>query len=148
MAFTGSFICNSFKLELLLGVHNFGVGGNTFKLALFTESATLDATTTTYIGAAHEVAPSGTYVTGGAALTILQAPQVVNGVACLRWNPVVFTGSTISARGALIYNDTLVGKNAVAVVDFGAVRASSASDFSISFPSILPDPTNAIIRVT
>jgi hypothetical protein len=147
MAFTGSFICNSFKLELLLGVHNFGPSGNSFRLALYTEDATLDADTTSYIGTTDEVAPSGTYGPGGGFLTLQQGPQVVNGVACLRWNGLVFSSATISARGALIYNDSLPGKNAVAVIDFGSVRNSVVSDFTVTFPSILPDPTNAIIRV-
>ena len=147
MAFSGSVICNSFKLELLLGVHNLGTTGHAFRMALYTEDAELDADTTSYIGTDHEVPDSGTYAAGGGLLQILQLPQIVNGVAALRWQPVSFSSASISARGGLIYNDTLTGKNAVAVVDFGTVKTSVQGTFSITFPPILPDPANAIIRV-
>jgi hypothetical protein len=147
MPFSGNFICNSFKLDLLLGRHNFGAGGHNFKLALYTSAATLNASTTSYTGTTNEVAPSGSYTTGGGLLVLLSVPALINGVAALRWQPISFTASTITARGALIYNDSLPGKNAVVVLDFGTDRSSVNSDFTIPFPSVLPDPSNAIIRI-
>lgn len=144
MAFTGNFMCTSFKQELMQGVHNFTNGtGNTFKLALYTNSASFTAATTAYT-ATNEVPNSGTYSVGGGTLTNV-TPTTSGTTAFTDFADITFTSATITARGALIYNDTAAGDPAVVVLDFGSDKASTAGDFQIVFPTA--DSSNAIIRI-
>ena len=142
MAFTGNFICNSFKQELLVATHNFTAStGDTFKLALYTSAATLTASTTVY-SATNET--SGTnYTAGGAALTSI-TPVLSGSTAVCDFNDLTFSSVSITARGALIYNSSKTNK-AVAVLDFGSDKTASAGNFTIVFPTA--DASNAIIRI-
>ena len=141
MAFTGSFMCTSFKKELLTATHNFSNGGHTFKLALYSNSATLDATTTAYT-TNGEVTGTG-YSAGGNTLTNV-TPTTGGTTAFTDFADTSFLNATITARGALIYNATQSDK-AVAVLDFGSDKAASAGTFSVIFPTA--DANNAIIRI-
>jgi hypothetical protein len=144
MAFTGNFMCTSFKQELLTGTHDFTNGtGDTFKIALYTSAATLDASTTAYT-VSNEVANSGTYTAGGGALTNV-TPTTSGTTAFTDFADITFTSATITARGALIYNDTAAGDPSVVVLDFGSEKSSTAGDFQIVFPTA--DASNAIIRI-
>lgn len=141
-------MCTSFKVQLLNGIHAFStsvVRGNTnadsFKLALYTSSASLGAGTTAYTTSGEA---SGTgYTAAGAALTAV-APTSSGTTAFLDFNDLTFSTATVTARGALIYNDTQ-GDKAVAVLDFGADKTSTAGDFTVVFPAA--DASNAIIRI-
>jgi hypothetical protein len=143
MAFSGNAMCTSFKVELLKGVHNFSTGGNAFKLALYTATATLDASTTAY-SVTNEVANSGSYSAGGGTLTKV-TPTASGTTALTDFGDLSFTTATITARGALIYNDTAAGDPAVAVLDFGSNKTSTSGTFTIQFPT--PTATGAIIRI-
>lgn len=144
MAFTGNFMCTSFKQELMQGVHDFTNGtGNTFKLALYDNNASFTAATTAYT-ASNEVGNSGTYTAGGGALTNV-TPTTSGTTAFTDFADITFTSATITARGALIYNDTAAGDPSVVVLDFGSDKASTAGDFQIVFPTA--DASNAIIRI-
>jgi hypothetical protein len=143
MAFTGNFMCTSFKAEILQAVHNFATGGNAFKLALYTNSASFTAATTAYV-TTNEVAASGTYAAGGGTLTKLGV--TTSGTTALTdFSDLSFTTATITARGALIYNDTATGDPTVAVLDFGSDKTSTSGTFTIIFPA--PTATGAIIRI-
>jgi len=149
MAFTGNFMCTSFKKELLYGAHDFdSSSGDTFKIALYTSSATLTAATTAY-SATNEV--SGTnYVAGGGALTPVD-PTSSGTTALLDFVDETWSTATITARGALIYNTTpnttsiALTNPAVIVLDFGGDKTSTAGDFTVVFPTA--DSSNAIIRI-
>ena len=144
MAFTGNFMCTSFKKELMTATHNFtNTSGNTFKLALYTNSASFTAATTAYT-ATNEVGNSGTYSAGGGSLTNV-TPTSSGTTGLTDFSNITFTSATITARGALIYNDTATGDPTVVVLDFGGDKASTSGDFEIVFPT--PDATNAIIRI-
>ncbi len=144
MAFTGNFMCTSFKVELMRAVHNFTTStGNTFKLALYDNSASFTAATTAYT-ATNEVANSGTYSAGGGALTNV-TPTSTGTTAFTDFADLSFTTATITAYGALIYNDTAAGDPTVCVLDFGGAKTSTAGTFTIVFPAA--DSTNAIIRI-
>jgi hypothetical protein len=144
MAFSGNFMCTSFKVELMKGVHNFTTStGNTFKLALYDNSASFTAATTTYT-ATNEVAASGSYVAGGGALTNV-TPSSTGTTAFTDFADLSFTSATITAFGALIYNDTAAGDPTVCVLDFGGAKTSTSGTFTIIFPT--NDATNAIIRI-
>jgi hypothetical protein len=144
MAFTGNFMATSFKQQLLQGVHNFTAStGNTFKLALYTNSASFTAATTAYT-ATNEVANSGTYAAGGGTLTKV-TPTASGTTAFTDFGDLTFTSATITARGALIYNDTAAGDPAVVVLDFGSDKTSTAGDFTIVFPAA--GASTAIIRI-
>jgi len=136
-------MCTSFKQELLEAKHNFlASGGNTFKLALYTSSATLGAATTAY-SATNEA--SGTnYSAGGAALTNVN-PSSSGTTALTDFADLTFSSATITANGALIYNDTASGDPAVCSLAFGGDKTSTAGDFTIQFPAA--DASNAIIRI-
>ncbi len=135
-------MCTSFKTELLTGTHNFtNSSGNTFKLALFTSSASLGAGTTAY-STSNEVSGTG-YTAGGSALTNV-TPSADGTTAITDFADLTFSSSTITARGALIYNDSVSDK-AVLVLDFGADKASSSGDFTIQFPAAAA--ATAIIRI-
>jgi hypothetical protein len=147
MAFTGSFMVTSFKQELFEGVHDFRLtGGDTFKLALYTNSASFDASTTAYT-AANEVGDSGTYSAGGGTLTRID-PTTSGTTAFVDFADVSFTSATITARGALIYNTTpthTYTNPVVAVLDFGSDKTSTAGTFTVQFPTA--DASNVIIRI-
>jgi len=144
MSFTGNFLCTSFKQEILQAVHNFTTStGDTFKLALYDNSASFTAATTAYT-ATNEVANSGSYAAGGGALTNV-TPTTSGTTAFTDFDDLTFTSATITARGALIYNDTAAGDPAVVVLDFGADKTSTAGDFQIVFPTA--DASTAIIRI-
>ena len=144
MAFSGNFMCTSFKVELMKGVHNFTTStGNTFKLALYDNSASFTAATTTYT-ATNEVAASGSYVAGGGALTNV-TPTSTGTTAFTDFADLSFTAATITAYGALIYNDTAAGDPTVCVLDFGGAKTSTSGTFTIIFPT--NDSTSAIIRI-
>ena len=143
-------MCTSFKTQLLTATHNFATSGNAFKLALYaigsggksSTTATLGATSTVYV-TTGEVASSGSYVTGGGALTKV-APTSSGTTAFTDFSDITFTTATITARGALIYNDTN-GDKAVCALDFGGNKSSSSGSFTIQFPTA--DASNAIIRI-
>lgn len=148
MAFTGNYMCTSFKKELLEGGHNFlASGGDTFKLALYTNSASFTAATTDYT-ATNEVGNSGSYAAGGGTLTNVN-PTSSGTTAFTDFDDITFTSATITARGALIYNTTEGAgtgtTNTVVVLDFGSDKTSTAGDFQIAFPTA--DSSNAIIRI-
>jgi len=144
MAFTGNAMCTSFKVELLKGVHDFTNGtGDTFKLALYTATATLDATTTAYT-VSNEISNTRSYTAGGGTLTNV-SPTSSGTTAFTDFGDISFTTATITARGALIYNDTEAGDPAVAVLDFGSDKTSTSGTFTIQFPTA--DASNAIIRI-
>jgi hypothetical protein len=135
---------HSLKKELFDGLHNFKVGGNSFKLALYTSSATLDATTTAYT-VTNEVSNSGTsYTTGGNALDNIN-PALSSNVGIVDFADEVFPAVSLTARGCLIYNDTAAGDPAVYVGDFGADKTATAGDFTIVFPTA--NSTLAILRI-
>lgn len=137
-------MCTSFKKELLEGVHNFkSSGGNTFKLALYTNSASFNAATTAYT-TSNEVSASGTYSAGGGTLTNVN-PTTSSTTAFTDFSDLSFTSATITARGALIYNDTASGDPSVVVLDFGSDKTSTSGTFTIVFPTA--DASNAIIRI-
>ena len=144
MAFTGNFMCTSFKKELMQGVHNFTAStGNSFKLALYTNAASFTAATTAYT-ATNEVSASGSYSAGGGTLTNV-TPTTSGTTAFTDFNDLTFTSATITARGALIYNDTAAGDPSVVVLDFGSDKTSTSGDFTIVFPTA--NASNAIIRI-
>ena len=137
-----SALCTSFKQEILVGTHNFtATSGNSFKLALYTSSATLNASTTAY-STSNEVSGTG-YTAAGAALTSV-TPTTSGTTAFCDFADLTFSSSTITANGALIYNDTQSDK-AVAVIAFGGDKTVSSGTFTIQFPTA--DATNAIIRL-
>ena len=142
-------MATSFKVEILDGIHNFGTGvvrastaADTYKIALYTSSATLDASTTAYT-TSNEVVGTG-YTAGGNTLTVSVVPTSTGTTAYLSFSNTSWTTATITARGALIYNSTQ-GNKAVAVLDFGSDKTSTAGTFQINFPTA--DASNAIIRI-
>jgi len=147
MAFSGNFMCTSFKQELLEGAHNFkNSGGDTFKLAMYTNSASFNAATTAYT-TSNEVSGAG-YSAGGGTLTRVD-PSVSSTTALTDFSDLTFTSATVTARGALIYNTTTGSgsgtTDTVVVLDFGSDKTSTAGDFTIQFPAA--DASNAIIRI-
>lgn len=135
-------VCTSFKQELLTATHDFTNGtGDAFKIALFTSSATLGASTTAY-STSNEVVGSG-YTAGGNTLTNV-TPTSSGTTAFTDFADTTWSSATITARGALIYNSTDADK-AVVVLDFGSDQSSTAGDFTIQFPTA--DASNAIIRI-
>ena len=138
-------IANAFKKQLLEGDANFASGGDKFKLALYTSSATLNSATTAY-SATNEVANSGTYAAGGGALTG-QNTSIASGVAIVDFADLSFTGVTLTARGALIYNTSSAVTNAaVAVLDFGADKTATSGTFTVQFPAFTT--AAAILRIS
>ena len=149
-------LCTSFKQEILQGIHNFTNGsgggtttstgtGNTFKIALFTSSASLGAGTTAYADS-NQVSGTG-YSAGGNTLTNV-TPTVSSTTALTDFADTTWSSSTITARGALIYNSSTTAgsaNRAVAVLDFGTDKTTSSGDFTITFPTA--DASSAIIRI-
>ena len=143
MAFTGNYMCTSFKKELMTATHDFTAStGNTFKLAMYTNSASFTAATTAYT-ATNEVSGTG-YSAGGGTLTNV-TPTTSGTTAYADFADLTFSTATITARGALIYNDTAAGDPSVVVLDFGGDKTSTAGDFTIVFPTA--DASTAIIRI-
>jgi hypothetical protein len=143
MAITTNAICNSFKGQILRAIHNFTAStGNTFKLAMYTTAATLGASTTSFT-TVGQVSSSG-YTSGGKAL-VNSGVKVSGAVAITNFSNVSFTGVTLSARGALIYNDTATGDPAVCVLDFGGTKTATAGTFTVQFPAFTT--AAAIIRI-
>ena len=137
-------MCTSFKVGVLDGTFDFSSGtSQVFKLALYTSSATLDSTTTAY-SATNEVSGTG-YSAGGGTLTISTNPTSSGTTAFLDFADLTFSTATITARGALIYLADGGTNPAVAVLDFGSDKTSTAGDFTIVFPAA--DASNAIVRI-
>ena len=137
-----SAICNSFKQEILVGTHNFTASsGDTFKIALYTSSASLGASTTAY-STSNEISGTG-YTAAGATLTSV-TPTLDSSTAVCDFNDVSYTSASFTANGCLIYNDTQSDK-AVAVIAFGGDKTVSSGTFTIQFPAA--DASNAIIRL-
>lgn len=142
-------LATSFKVQILTSTHNFGVGpirattaADTFKIALYTSSATLGPSTTVYTTSNEVVGPG--YTVGGNTLSISVVPTSTGTTAYLSFSNTTWAGSTITARGALIYNSTQ-GNAAVAVFDFGSDKSTVSGDFTIVFPTA--DASNAVIRI-
>ena len=142
MAITTNAIANSFKGQILRAIHNFTAStGNTFKLAMYTTAATLGASTTSFT-TVGQVSSSG-YTSGGKAL-VNSGVKVSGAVAITNFSNVSFTGVTLSARGALIYNTSATNK-AVCVLDFGGTKTATAGTFTVQFPAFTT--AAAIIRI-
>ena len=143
MAFTGNFMCTSFKVEILKAVHDFtNSTGNTFNIAMYDNSASFTAATTAYT-ATNEV--SGTaYVAKGNTLVNV-TPTSSSTTALTDFSDSTWSSSTITARGAMIFNDTASGDPSVIILDFGSDKSSSSGDFTIVFPTA--DSSSAIIRI-
>ena len=125
-------------------IHDFTTGtGSTFKLALYDNSASFTAATTAYT-VTNEVANSGTYSAGGGTLTNV-TPTSTSTTAFTDFADLSFTSATITAYGAMIYNDSAAGDPSVCILDFGGSKASTAGTFTIIFPTA--DSTNAILRI-
>jgi len=144
-------LCTSFKQQMLLGVHDFRVGGDTFKLALYTSLADIGAATTAYT-TTGEISGTG-YSAGGVTLTSL-GTGADNGVGFTSFANAAFPGATFTAYGALIYNTTpsalgptgnVLVNPAVCVLDFGGARTVTANTFTIQFPA--NNAANAIVRI-
>ena len=146
MAFTGNFLCTSFKQQILEAVHDFRSGGDTFKLALYDDNAAFTAATTAYTSS-DEVGNSGTYAAGGGTLTNVN-PTTSSTTAFTDFADLSFTSATITAYGALIYNSTpthTYTNPTVCVLDFGGAKTSTNGTFTIIFPTA--DASSAIIRI-
>ena len=142
MAITSA-ICSSFKQELLQGKHDFdSSGGHTFKIALFTSSASLGASTTDY-STSNEVSGSG-YTAKGNALTSV-TPTLSTDTAVCDFSDTSFTSASFTARGCLIFNDSATSDPAVCAIDFGSDKTVTSGTFTIQFPAA--DASNAIIRI-
>jgi hypothetical protein len=136
-------VANSFKSEILQGIHDLESGGDTFKLALYTSAATLTSATVSYT-TGSEVTASGQYVVGGGVLTSQQVSLATGGVAIVDFADLSFTGVTLTARGALIYNNTEADK-AVCVLNFGSDKTATSGTFTIQFPNFTS--SSAILRI-
>ena len=146
MAITTNAITNSFKEDLLNGLHDFAPStGDVYKLALYNSSASIGADTTSYaVGISGQVGDTGQYAAGGGAL--VNALVSVNGTtAFVDFNDLSFTGVTLTARGALVYNTSETNKS-VCVLDFGGDKTATAGTFTIQFPDA--NDTQAIIRIS
>jgi hypothetical protein len=144
MAFSGNYLCTSFKVELLKGIHNFTtITGDVFKLALYDNTVSFNASTTAYT-TSGEVAASGSYAVGGGVLTTI-TPVSSGTIALASFETLTFTGTNITAYGALIYNSSAAGNPTVCVIDFGGPMTSVNSDFTVNFPP--DDNFSAIIRI-
>jgi len=143
MAFSGNFMCTSFKKELMEAKHNFlNSGGNTFQIALYTDSASFTAATTAYT-TTNEI--SGTnYSAKGNTLTRVD-PTTSGTTAYTDFADTSWSTATFSAMGAMIFNDTASGDPSVVILDFGALKTATAGTFTIAFPAA--DASNAIIRI-
>ena len=146
MAFTGNFLCTSFKQQILEAVHDFRTAGDTFKLALYDNSAAFTAATTAYT-VSNEVGNSGSYAAGGGSLTNID-PTTSSTTAYTDFADLSFTSATITAYGALIYNSTpthTYSDPTVCVLDFSGAKTSTSGTFTIIFPT--DNSSSAIIRI-
>ena len=145
MAITSA-VCNSFKVEVLQAEHNFTASsGNTFNLALYTSSATLNKSTTAYSSSNEITNTSGSaYSAKGKALTSV-TPALSTDTACCDFADVSWTSASFTANGCLIFNDSATGDPAVCAIAFGGDKTVSSGTFTIQFPTA--DATNAIIRL-
>jgi hypothetical protein len=141
-------LATSFKVEILNGIHAFSTtvirastSADVVKLALFTSSASLGASTTAY-STTNEVSGTG-YTAGGQTLTVV-APSASGTTAILDFNDVTWTSASITANGAMIYNSSQ-GNKAVAILAFGGDKTATGGSFTIQFP--VADASNAIIRI-
>lgn len=144
MAITQS-IVSAFKSELFQGTHDFAAGGDTFKIALYTANANLDSTTVSYTGTTGEVPNGSGYTTGGNVLTGQSVGQAGT-TTFIDFNDSVWLAASFSAAGALIYNDSAVGKPAVAVLNFGGTYIATNNTFTVQFPP--PTGSTAVITAT
>jgi hypothetical protein len=135
-------MCTSFKKELLEAKHNFTAASNVFKLALYTSSASLGAATTAYT-TSGESSGSG-YTAKGEFLTSV-TPTSSGTTGFTDFNDLTFSSVSVTARGAMIFNEAASGDPSVCILDFGADKTSTAGDFTITFPTA--DASNAIIRI-
>ena len=143
MAFTGNFLCTSFKKELMTATHNFTAASDQFKIALYDNSASFTAATTAYTSS-NEI--TGTNYTAKGQFLTSVTPTTTGTTALTDFSDEVFSNVTISSvRGALIYNEAASGDPSVCVLDFGADKGSTSGDFTIVFPTA--DASNAIIRI-
>ena len=138
-----SAVSNSFKTEVLRAIHNFTNGGNEFKLALYTSSATLNKSTTAY-SSTNEVANGNGYTTKGIALTNT-TPALSGDTAVCDFANVSFTSASFTANGCLIYNETASGDPSVCSIAFGGNKTVTSGTFTIEFPAA--DASNAILRI-
>lgn len=151
MAFTGNFMCTSFKVELMKAAHDFrATGGDTFKIALYTDSASFTAATTAYTSTNEITNTSGSaYTAGGSSLTNVD-PTSSGTTAFTDFADVSWSSASFTARGALIYNSTPTSglgltDPTVCVLDFGSDKTVSSGTFTVVFPTA--DASNAIIRI-
>ena len=143
MAFSGNFMCTSFKKELMEAGHNFkNSGGNTFRMALYTDSASFTAATTAYTSS-NEITGTN-YVAKGNSLTRVD-PTTSSTTAYTDFADTSWSTATFSAMGAMIYNDSHSGDASVVILDFGALKTATAGTFTVAFPAA--DASNAIIRI-
>ena len=143
MAFSGNFMCTSFKKELLEGVHNFKKsGGSTFQIALYTDSASFTAATTAYTSS-NEITGTN-YSAKGNTLTRVD-PSSSGTTGFTDFADTSWSTATFSAMGAMIFNDSASGDPSVVILDFGALKTATAGTFTIAFPAA--DASNAIIRI-
>ena len=143
MAFTGNFMCTSFKAELLTATHDFTLStGSTFKIAMYDNSASFTAATTAYT-ATNEVTGTG-YTAKGNTLTNV-TPSTSSTTALTDFADTTWSTATVTARGAMIYNEDASGDPSVVILDFGSDKTSTAGDFTIVFPAA--DASNAIVRI-
>ena len=146
MAFSGNFMCTSFKKELMEAKHNFLLsGGDTFRMALSTDSASFTAATTAYT-ATNEISidAGSAYSAKGASLTRID-PTTSSTTAYTDFADTSWSTATFSAMGAMIFNDSASGDPSVIILDFGALKTATAGTFTIAFPAA--DASNAIIRI-
>ena len=146
MAFSGNFMCTSFKKELLEAGHNFkNSGGNTFRMALYTDSASFTAATTAYTSSNEITNDAGSaYTAKGESLTRVD-PTTSSTTAYTDFADVSWSTATFSAMGAMIFNDSHSGDASVVILDFGALKTATAGTFTVAFPAA--DASNAIIRI-
>ncbi len=143
MAFSGNFMCTSFKKELMEGVHNFkNSGGSTFQIALYTDSASFTAATTAYT-TSNEITGTN-YTAKGNTLTRVD-PSSSGTTAFTDFADSSWSTATFSAMGAMIFNDSASGDPSIVILDFGALKTATAGTFTVAFPAA--DASNAIIRI-
>jgi len=143
MAFSGNFMCTSFKKELLEAKHNFLLsGGSTFQIALYDDNSSFTAATTAYT-TSNEITGTN-YTAKGNTLTRID-PSSSGTTALTDFADTSWTTATFSAMGAMIFNDTASGDPSVVILDFGALKTATAGTFTIAFPAA--DASNAIIRI-
>ena len=144
MAFSGDFLCNTFKAEVLQGLHNFTLTtGDSFKLALYDNSASFTAATTAYT-VTNELAAAGNYTQTGNELTNI-TPVLDTSTGIVDFADEVWSTATFTAYGGMIYNDTAAGDPSVCILDFGAAKIATAGDFTVQFPAAAA--ATAIIRI-